>query len=31
VLDNYGSRTLAVHLVLHLAFGAIVGAFAAGL
>ena len=31
MLVNYGSRTAAVTLVLHLAYGAIVGAFAAGL
>jgi hypothetical protein len=31
LLDNYGRSTVLVHLVLHLAFGAIVGAFAAGL
>jgi hypothetical protein len=31
LLVNYGRSTVAVHLVLHLAFGAIVGAFAAGL
>ena len=30
MLVNYGSRTAAVTLVLHLAYGAIVGAFAAG-
>lgn len=30
LLVNYGRRTVFVHLVLHLAFGAIVGAFAAG-
>jgi hypothetical protein len=31
MLRNYGRRTAAVTLVLHLAYGAIVGAFAAGL
>jgi hypothetical protein len=31
LLDNYGRNTAAVTLVLHLAYGAIVGAFAAGL
>jgi hypothetical protein len=31
LLANYGRSTALVHLVLHLAFGAIVGAFAAGL
>ncbi len=31
MLRNYGASTLAVSLALHLAFGAIVGAFAAGL
>jgi hypothetical protein len=31
MLHNYGRRTAAVTLVLHLAYGAIVGAFAAGL
>jgi hypothetical protein len=31
LLHNYGRRTAAVTLVLHLAYGAIVGAFAAGL
>jgi hypothetical protein len=31
MLVNYGSRTAAVTFVLHLAFGAVVGAFAAGL
>jgi hypothetical protein len=30
LLVNYGRSTVFVHLVLHLAFGAIVGAFAAG-
>jgi len=31
LLANYGRSTMLIHLVLHLAFGAIVGAFAAGL
>jgi hypothetical protein len=31
MLANYGPNTVAVTFVLHLAFGAIVGAFAAGL
>jgi hypothetical protein len=31
LLRNYGSSTMALTLVLHLAYGAIVGAFAAGL
>ncbi len=31
MLVNYGRGTMAVTLVLHLAYGAIVGAFAAGL
>jgi hypothetical protein len=31
LLHNYGRRTAALTLVLHLAYGAIVGAFAAGL
>jgi len=31
MLVNYGRRTAAVTLVLHMAYGAIVGAFAAGL
>jgi hypothetical protein len=31
MLANYGRNTAAVTFVLHLAFGAIVGAFAAGL
>lgn len=31
MLANYGPRTAAVTLVLHLAFGAVVGAFSAGL
>jgi hypothetical protein len=31
LLANYGRSTMLVHLGLHLAFGAIVGAFAAGL
>jgi hypothetical protein len=31
MLVNYGSRTAAVTFALHLVFGAIVGAFAAGL
>lgn len=31
MLSNYGRSTMAVTLVLHLAYGAIVGAFAAGL
>jgi hypothetical protein len=31
MLSNYGPRTAAVTFVLHLAYGAIVGAFAAGL
>jgi hypothetical protein len=31
LLHNYGRRTAAVTLLLHLAYGAIVGAFAAGL
>jgi hypothetical protein len=30
MLANYGRHTVLVHLVLHLAYGAIVGAFAAG-
>jgi hypothetical protein len=30
MLSNYGRSTMAVTLVLHLAYGAIVGAFAAG-
>jgi hypothetical protein len=30
MLRNYGPKTAAVTLVLHLAYGAIVGAFAAG-
>jgi hypothetical protein len=31
LLANYGRGTVAVHLALHLVYGAIVGAFAAGL
>jgi hypothetical protein len=31
MLANYGPRTAAVTLVLHLAFGAVVGGFSAGL
>jgi hypothetical protein len=31
MLANYGSRTAVVTLVAHLAYGAVVGAFAAGL
>jgi hypothetical protein len=31
LLANYGERTVVVNLVLHLAYGAIVGGFAAGL
>jgi hypothetical protein len=31
LLANYGRATVLVHLALHLAYGAIVGAFAAGL
>ena len=31
LLINYGASTMAVTVVLHLAYGAIVGAFAAGL
>jgi hypothetical protein len=31
MLSNYGPRTAAVTFGLHLAYGAIVGAFAAGL
>jgi hypothetical protein len=31
MLANYGSRTVLVTLVAHLAYGAVVGAFAAGL
>jgi hypothetical protein len=31
LLENYGRGTMSVTLVLHLAYGAIVGAFAAGL
>ena len=31
LLANYGTGTLCVTTVVHLAFGAIVGAFAAGL
>jgi hypothetical protein len=31
MLANYGQHTVFVVLVLHLAYGAIVGAFAAGL
>jgi hypothetical protein len=31
LLANYGRSTVLIHFVLHLAFGAIVGAFAAGL
>jgi hypothetical protein len=31
MLRNYGGSTMAITLVLHLAYGAIVGAFAAGL
>ena len=31
MMHNYGARTMAVMIVLHLAYGAIVGGFAAQL